>query len=173
MCERLAGRAAPRLLIGGYGMGFTLRAALTALGNDARLTMSELVPEIIDWAKGPMAAMTGNCLDDQRVTLAMGDVAALIGAARGAWDAILLDVDNGPDGLTRDANDRLYSTSGLAAARAALAPGGLLAVWSAAPDRLFARRFAEAGFKVEEIAVRARSNGKGGHHTIWIGARSR
>ena len=173
VCERLAGRAAPRLLIGGYGMGFTLRAALTALGKDARLTVSELVPEIIDWAKGPMAAMTEGCLDDRRVTLAMGDVAALIGAAHGAWDAILLDVDNGPNGLTRDANDRLYSMSGLANARAALAPGGLLAVWSAAPDRVFARRFAEAGFKVEEISVRARSNGKGGHHTIWIGARGR
>ena len=173
VCERLAGRAAPRLLIGGYGMGFTLRAALTALGKDARLTVSELVPEIIDWAKGPMAAMTEGCLDDRRVTLAMGDVAALIGGSSASWDAILLDVDNGPDGLTRDANDRLYSPSGLANARAALAPGGLLAVWSAAPDRVFAKRFAEAGFKVEEIAVRARSNGKGGHHTIWIGARGR
>ena len=173
VCARLSGRPAPRLLIGGYGMGFTLRAALTALGKDARLTVAELVPEIIEWARGPMAAMTGTCIDDQRVTLVMGDVAAMIAAASGAWDAILLDVDNGPDGLTRDANDRLYSITGLAAARAALAPGGLLAVWSAAPDRVFAKRFAEAGFTVEEIAVRARSNGKGGHHTIWVGARSR
>ena len=154
-------------------MGFTLRAALAELGKDARLTVAELVPEIIEWAKGPMAAMTGDCLDDRRVTLAMGDVAGMIAASPGAWDAILLDVDNGPDGLTRDANDRLYSPAGLAMARAALAPGGLLAVWSAAPDRVFAKRFAEAGFKVEEIAVRARANGKGGHHTIWIGARGR
>lgn len=173
VCARLGGRTAPRLLIGGYGMGFTLRAALKALDKDARLTVAELVPEIIDWARGPMAAMTGNCLDDKRVTLAMGDVAAMIGGPSGAWDAILLDVDNGPDGLTRDANDRLYSMTGLAAARGALAPGGLLAVWSAAPDRIFAKRFAEAGFKVEEISVRARSNGKGGHHTTWIGARGR
>ena len=173
VCTRLSGRTAPRLLIGGYGMGFTLRAALKALGKDARVTVAELVPEIIEWARGPMAAMTGTCLDDKRVTLAMGDVAGMIGGASGEWDAILLDVDNGPDGLTRDANDRLYSMSGLAAARAALAPIGLLAVWSAAPDRVFAKRFAETGFKVEEIAVRARSNGKGGHHTIWIGARGR
>ena len=173
VCTRLGGRPAPRLLVGGYGMGFTLRAVLKALGKDARLTVAELVPEIIDWARGPMAAMTGTCLDDPRVTLAMGDVAAMIAAAAGAWDAILLDVDNGPDGLTRDANNRLYSITGLAAARSALAPGGLLAVWSAAPDRVFAKRFVEAGFKIEEIAVRARSNGKGGHHTIWIGARGR
>ena len=173
VCARLSRRAAPRLLIGGYGMGFTLRSALNALGKDARITVAELVPEIIEWARGPMAAMTGTCLDDKRVTLAMGDVVAMIAAAAGKWDAILLDVDNGPDGLTRDANDWLYSMSGLAAARAMLSPGGLLAVWSAAPDRVFAKRFAEAGFKVEEIAVRARSNGKGGHHTIWIGARGR
>ncbi|MEO7410756.1 MAG: spermidine synthase, partial [Sphingomicrobium sp.] len=115
VCARLGGRTAPRLLIGGYGMGFTLRAALKALGKDARITVAELVPEIIEWARGPMAAMTGTCLDAKRVTLAMGDVAAMIAGSAGSWDAILLDVDNGPDGLTRDANDRLYSMSGLAA----------------------------------------------------------
>ena len=170
--ERLGPRKAPRLLIGGYGMGFTLRAALAALGRDARVTVAELVPEIIEWAKGPMAEMTGSSLDDPRVALHIGDVAALIDASAHAHDAILLDVDNGPDGLTRDANDRLYSMRGLEAAKAALKPGGILAVWSAAPDRQFARRLGEAGFAVEEVAVRARSNGKGAHHTIWFAAKN-
>ncbi|HEX8382253.1 MAG TPA: spermidine synthase [Sphingomonas sp.] len=170
-CERLADARAPHLLIGGYGMGFTLRAALGALGPDARVTVAELVPEIIDWARGPMAALTAGCLDDRRVTLVADDVAAVIGAARGGYDAILLDVDNGPDGLTRAGNDRLYSAAGLAAARGALRPGGILAVWSAAPDPRFARRLGEAGFAVEEVVVRARSNGKGPRHVIWFGVR--
>jgi len=161
--------AAPHLLIGGYGMGFTLRAAQAAAGKDARLSVAELVPEIIAWAKGPMAALAAGCLDDPRVEVIEDDVAAVIARARGQYDAILLDVDNGPDGLTRDANDRLYSERGLAAGRAALRPGGILAVWSAAPDNRFARRMGEAGFAVEEVAVRARSNGKGPRHVIWFG----
>lgn len=171
--DRLAGLAPPRLLIGGYGMGFTLRAALAVLGTHARVTVAELVPEIVDWARGPMAALTAGYLDDRRVTLAFEDVADTIAAApqmEGArWDAILLDVDNGPDGLTRDANDRLYSARGLAGARRALRPGGVLAVWSAAPDVAFARRMAQAGFATEEVAVRARANGKGPRHVIWFG----
>ena len=167
-CDRLAGRAAPRLLIGGYGMGFTLRAALAVLGPGARVTVAELVPEIVAWARGPMANLTANCLNDPRVDLVHDDVAAVIAAGEGAYDAILLDVDNGPDGLTRTANDRLYSASGLSVARRALRPGGLLAVWSAAPDAAFARRLAQAGFAVEEVAVRARSNGKGPRHVIWF-----
>ena len=166
-CERL-GQAAPHLLIGGYGMGFTLRAALAELGRDARVTVAELVPEIIEWAEGPMAALTASCLDDPRVTLELGDVSALIEQAQGAYDAILLDVDNGPDGLTRKGNDGLYSARGLAAAHAALRPGGILAVWSAAPDAKFAKALGEAGFAVQEVAVRARSNGKGARHVIWF-----
>mgnify|MGYP003655863724 CR=1 FL=1 len=114
--ERLAGRKAPHLLIGGYGMGFTLRAALGVLGQDARITLAELVPEIIDWARGPMAELANGCLDDPRVDLMMGDVVPVIAAGRACYDAILLDVDNGPDGLTAAANDRLYSATGLAAA---------------------------------------------------------
>ena len=164
--RRLRPRPAPRILIGGYGMGFTLRAALAALGADARVVVAELVPEIIDWARGPMAALTASCLDDPRVELVEGDVAASI--ADGGWDAVLLDVDNGPDGLTRAGNDRLYSSAGLAATRRALAPGGVLAVWSAAPDPRFAKRLAQAGFAVEELAVRARANGKGPRHVIWF-----
>ncbi len=167
-CERLGARTKPHLLIGGYGMGFTLRAALALLPKDARVTVAELVPEIIDWARGPMAKLAAGCLDDPRVTLDMRDVADVIGDARGTYDAILLDVDNGPDGLVRAANDRIYSRAGLAAAKAALRPGGVLAVWSAGPDAAFARRLGEAGFVVDEVVVRARSNGKGPRHIIWF-----
>jgi len=166
-CERLDSPA-PRLLIGGYGMGFTLRAALGVLPADARVTVAELVPEIIAWARGPMAALTAGGLDDPRVHLAMGDVARAIEIARSDYDAILLDVDNGPDGLTRAGNDGLYSARGLASAKLALKPGGILAVWSAAPDTAFARRLRNAGFDTDEVAVRARSNGKGARHVIWF-----
>jgi spermidine synthase len=169
--ERLLGRAAQRWLIGGYGMGFTLRAALGVLGPDARLTVAELVPEIIDWARGPMAALANGCLDDPRVEVALDDVAEPITRGRSAYDAILLDVDNGPDGLVHNANDRLYAPAGLAAARAALKPDGVLAVWSAAHDKAFAARLHRAGFEVDEVTVRARSNGKGPRHTIWFARR--
>lgn len=164
--------AAPRVLIGGYGMGFTLRAALARADAHAELVVGELVPEIVDWARGPMAALTAGCLDDRRVRIEIGDVAAMIGQARGSYDAILLDVDNGPDGLTRLANDRLYTARGLEAARAALRPGGVLAVWSAGPDPRFRRRMQEADFAVEEVAVRARQNGKGPRHVIWFGVKN-
>lgn len=169
-CERLRSTA-PKVLIGGYGMGFTLRAVLATLGPDARITVAELVPEIVEWARGPMAAMTGGCLDDPRVTVTIGDVAGLIAAGNGTWDAILLDVDNGPDGLTREANNGLYSARGLDSARAALRPGGVLAVWSAAQDPVFAKRLARTGLAVEEVRVRARENGKGPLHTLWFATR--
>ena len=166
--ERLAGRAKPHLLIGGYGMGFTLRAALGLLARDARVTVAELVPRIIEWARGPMAELAAGCLDDKRVDIVLDDVGAVIAAGAGRYDAILLDVDNGPDGLTRAGNDGLYSARGLAEAKAALKRGGILAVWSAANDDKFARRLREAGFAVEEVAVRARQNGKGPRHVIWF-----
>ncbi len=159
---------APRVLIGGYGMGFTLRAALAAAGPKARVRVVELVPEILDWARGPMAALTDGCLDDRRVRVTVGDVADAIAGEAGTLDAILLDVDNGPDGIVRAGNDRLYRPRGLAVAKAALAPGGVLAVWSAAPDPAFRRRL-EAEFRVEEVAVHARPNGKGPRHVIWFG----
>jgi spermidine synthase len=167
-CQRLAPRDAPHLLIGGYGMGFTLRAALALLPSDAKVTVAELVPEIIDWARGPMANLAAGCLDDFRVGLDMRDVAEVIGEARARYDAILLDVDNGPDGLVRVANDRIYSRAGLASAKAALVPGGILAVWSAGTDAVFARRLVDAGFIVDEVTVRARANGKGPRHIIWF-----
>ncbi|WP_380878348.1 spermidine synthase [Sphingomonas sp. DBB INV C78] len=167
-CDRLGRRRAPHMLIGGYGMGFTLRAALEKLDKQARVTVAELVPEIIEWARGPMAALTAGCLDDPRVTLCARDVAMVIAEGEGIYDAILLDVDNGPDGLVRLANDRLYTLSGLASAKAALKPGGVLAIWSAGSDATFTRRLGSAGFSVEEVAVKARSNGKGPRHVIWF-----
>jgi spermidine synthase len=167
-CERIAGRPKPHLLIGGFGMGFTLRAALAVLAGDARVTVAELVPAVVDWAKGPMAVLTAGCLDDPRVDVRIADVATLIGGARGAYDAILLDVDNGPDGLVRAANDRLYDGDGLMAAKRALRPGGVLAIWSSAPDKSFTHRLKRARFDVEEVAVRARASGAGAHHVIWF-----
>ena len=158
---------APRVLIGGYGMGFTLRAALGVLGPAARVRVVELVPDILDWARGPMAELTAGCLDDRRVKLTIGDVADAIAGEAGTLDAILLDVDNGPDGIVRRGNDRLYRPRGLAVARAALRPGGVLAVWSAAPDAAFRRRL-EVEFAVEEVVVPARANGKGPRHIIWF-----
>lgn len=168
---RLDTPGSARLLIGGYGMGFTLRKALALMGPKGEAVVAELVPKIIEWARGPMAELAAGCLDDPRTRIVMGDVGAAIAQGRGAYDAILLDVDNGPDGLTRLANDRLYTFDGLRAARAALRPGGVLAVWSAGPDPKFARRMREVGFAVEEVAVRARQNGKGPRHVIWFGRR--
>ncbi len=166
--ERLKGRTAPHLLIGGYGMGFTLRAALGALDASTQITVAELVPEIIEWARGPMTDLAAGCLDDPRVRLVLDDVVNVIAAGHGSYDAILLDVDNGPDGLTAAANDRLYNGKGLEAARTALKPGGILAVWSAGSDDAFTRRLRSAGFLVEEVSVRARDNGKGPRHVIWF-----
>jgi spermidine synthase len=167
--ERLSANPAPHLLVGGYGMGFTLRKALALMGSQGRVTVAELVPEIIEWARGPMAEMTAGGLDDPRTTLLHSDVALVIARGRATYDAILLDVDNGPDGLVRADNNRLYTREGLAAAKAALRPGGVLAVWSAGPDPAFAARIRKAGFAVDEVAVRARSNGKGPRHVIWFG----
>lgn len=165
---RLGGRPEQQWLIGGYGMGFTLRAALAVLDPASSVTVAEIVPEIIAWAHGPMRAVTDGCLDDGRVVLVQDDVAMLIDAARDAYDAILLDVDNGPDGLTRRINDGLYGRGGLHAAMDALRPGGVLAVWSAAPDAAFADRLRDAGFAVDEVPVREAANDEGAHHVIWF-----
>jgi spermidine synthase len=170
-CTRIINRANLHVLVGGYGMGFTLRAALGRLPGGASVTVAELVPEVIDWARGPMAELTAGCLDDPRVKIITTDVAAVIALAGGRYDAILLDVDNGPDGLIRPENDQLYSSSGLAALKSALKPGGILAVWSAAPDAAFTRRLKMSGFAVDQIEARARTNGKGPRHIIWIAER--
>jgi spermidine synthase len=166
--DRIGQVRQPHLLIGGYGMGFTLRAALRALPADARVTVVELVPEILEWARGPMAELTAGCLDDPRVTLIQSDVSWTISAADGDYDAILLDVDNGPDGLVHEDNAMLYSATGLRAARRALRQGGVLAVWSAGPDPVFTRRLEKCRFQVETVQVAARSNGKGAKHVIWL-----
>ena len=167
-CDRLQNQESPHLLIGGYGMGFTLRAALARLGPQARFTVVELIPDIIEWARGPMADLAANCLDDPRVELIMRDVSRAIAATECRFDAILLDVDNGPDGLVREENNHLYSLLGLQEAKRALKPGGVLAIWSAAPDERFARRLKHAGFQVEEVMVRAGRGGKGARHVIWF-----
>ena len=163
---------APRLLIGGYGMGFTYRAALSGVGENGQVVVAEIVPEVLEWARGPLAELTGDSLSDPRGEIVICDVAALIDDANDGtcakFDAILLDVDNGPDGIVRDPNDRLYTRTGLAKAKDALNPGGVLAVWSAAQDHKFTRRLKDAGFDVDVREVRARPNNKGPRHTIWF-----
>ncbi len=168
VCERMQGRPKARLLIGGLGMGFTLRAALAALPATAGVVVAELVPAVVAWARGPLAHIFEGSLDDPRVTIRETDVAELIGEAQGGYDAILLDVDNGPGGLSREANDGLYAARGLAAARRALRPGGVLAVWSSGPSNEFTSRLRRAGFQTEEVKVRANRSGKGARHVIWL-----
>jgi spermidine synthase len=167
VCARLHGHRKCRMLIGGYGMGFTLRAALVGLGADAQVLVAELVPAVIKWARGPMAGLTAGCLNDPRVSIYEGNVGDSIASHRAQFDAILLDVDNGPSGLSRSANDRLYDLRGLEATRKALRPKGMLAVWSAAPDKEFAGRLSRVGFAVEEKKIRA-NKGRGGWHVIWV-----
>ena len=169
-CARIGDRRGATVLIGGLGMGFTLRAALDQLALDARVVVAELVPSVVAWARGPMAELFAGSLDDPRVNVREADVADLIGSGNGVYDAILLDVDNGPDGLSRSANDRLYDMQGLAAARAALAPGGVLAIWSSHPDRGFAARLRQSGFAVDEVNTRARGK-RGARHVIWLATR--
>jgi spermidine synthase len=170
------GKPDARILIGGYGMGFTYRAARERLGEKADIVVAEISDAIVEWARGPMAELTGDSLSDSRLTLKICDVAALIDDANDGtcekFDAILLDVDNGPDGLVRHENNRLYSRTGLAKARDALRPGGILAVWSAAPDPAFRKRLKDAGLTVEEVGVRSRPNNKGAHHIIWFAQKS-
>ena len=155
-CERIRDRKAPRILIGGLGMGFTLRAALAVLGPDARITVAELVPAVIAWARGPMASILN------------ADVIEVIQSHASAFDAIVLDVDNGPEGLIRKANDALYNPKGLKAVHRALRPGGVLAVWSSGPHPLFSKRLGDAGFAVDEVAVRATTKRRGARHIIWF-----
>jgi spermidine synthase len=149
-------------------MGFTLRAALAVLGTEAGIIVAELVPAVLKWARGSMAEVFGSSLTDPRVSLRESDVGHLIRSGRSKFDAILLDVDNGPEGLTREGNDALYSLEGLSAARTALRPGGILAVWSSGPDLNFTRRLRKAGFEVDEVKVRANGSRGGARHVIWI-----
>jgi spermidine synthase len=167
-CRRIEAVKRPHLLIGGLGMGFTLRAALAVLGPEARIVVAELVPAVIAWAKGPMAGIFGDSLGDPRATIQSADVIEVIQAHASAFDAILLDVDNGPEGLIRKANDALYDIKGLKAIRRSLRPGGVAAVWSSGPNALFSKRLRDAGFDVKEVAVRATAKRSGAHHVIWF-----
>jgi spermidine synthase len=171
-CERIRSHKKPRILIGGLGMGFTLRAALAALGADARIVVAELVPAVLAWARGPMTEVFGGSLTDPRVSAREADVGQFIRSGAAAFDAILLDVDNGPEGLTRKANDALYDLEGLRAACAALRPGGVLAVWSAGPEPKFTQRLRKSGFDVDEVRARANGSRGGARHVIWIATRA-
>jgi spermidine synthase len=171
-CKRMEGIKRPHLLIGGLGMGFTLRAALTVLGAEARITVAELVPAVIAWAREPMADLFGNSMTDPRASIREADVVDLIQSSPSAFDAILLDVDNGPEALIRKANDALYDLKGLKAIRRALRPGGILAVWSSGPNASFSKRLRAADFDVNEVGVRATSKRSGAHHIIWFATKS-
>ena len=170
-CRRIEAVKRPHLLIGGLGMGFTLRAALAVLGPEARITVAELVPAVIAWARGPLAGIFGDSLNDPRTNILSTDVIEVIQSRPAAFDAILLDVDNGPEGLIRKANNALYSLKGLKAIRTALRPRGVLAVWSSGPNPTFTRRLRDAGFDANEVGVRATTKRSGAHHVIWFAAK--
>lgn len=168
VAARIAAKAKPKVLIGGLGMGFTLRAALRCFSDDAEIIVAEIVPEVIAWAHGPLAPLFQGSLEDPRVQVIDADVGHLIMSTKPGYDAILLDVDNGPEAISREQNNALYDIAGLTATRASLRPGGVLAVWSSGPSPEFTRRLRRAGFAVEEVRVRAGTSGRGARHMIWI-----
>ncbi len=169
-CAKLTGRDPARVLIGGLGMGFTLRATLDLLGARAEIVVAELIPAVVAWGRGPMASLVGPGLADPRVTIREDDVGRIIEGSAAEYDAILLDVDNGPAGLTRRTNHALYGLRGLSAAYAALRPGGVMAVWSAWAEPSFTLRLRQVGFAVQENAVRAQGS-RGARHAIWAAER--
>jgi spermidine synthase len=171
-CRKIDSIKRPDILIGGLGMGFTLRAALAVLGPEARIVVAELVPAVIAWARGPMAPLFGGSLSDPRASIREADAIDVIRSHASAFDAILLDVDNGPEALIRKANDSLYDAKGLKAIYRALRSGGVLAVWSSGPNPAFSKRLREAGFDVNEVDVRATAKRKGARHLIWFATRS-
>jgi len=171
-CAGLGTTERPRVLVGGLGMGFTAAAALNHLGVDASLEVAELLPAVVRWNREYLGHLAGYPLKDPRTLIREIDVAAIIKTSTQRFDAILLDVDNGPDGLTQKENDWLYSNAGLKTAYQALKAGGTLAVWSATPSAAFTTRLRKAGYKVREEQTSARGKGKGGRHTIWLASRS-
>lgn len=162
---RLQPRPRPRMLIGGLGQGFTAAALAAAAPADAEIVVAEIVPEVVAWNRGDMGAAAGRPLDDPRVRAEVIDVYDAIAARKGAWDAIMLDVDNGPDGLVRPGNGRLYTRAGLRTIGESLRPQGVLAIWSAGDDEAFVRRLAQAGFAVERFRM---AQGRGRRHVIWF-----
>jgi spermidine synthase len=167
-CARLRAVDEPSVLVGGLGMGFTLRATLDAMPADAVVTVAELVPAVVEWNRGPLGPLAGHPLNDKRVRVFGGDVSAVLASSRGRFDAILLDVDNGPAPFTAAANAGLYDDRGLAAARAALKSDGVLAIWSAWDNRKFVQRLRYARFTVTVEHVRGRLKKGGPHHTIFL-----
>ena len=171
-CQKITNHPRARVLIGGLGMGYTVRSALNGLGAKAQVVVAELVPAVVQWNRGFLAGLAGSPLDDNRVTIHEADVAQMIKASKSDYNAILLDVDNGPQALTQKDNDWLYSPEGLKTAFAALRPKGVLAIWSSGPEPAFVQRLRKAGFEVDEVGVRTRRGGKSGaHHIVWIAMR--
>jgi spermidine synthase len=170
-CVRIAHRPSPRVLIGGLGMGYTTAAALHRLGAHGQVVVAELVPAVVAWNRGLLQDLAGRPLHDARVTVRETDVVRILQAEQRAYDAILLDVDNGPAGLTRKGNDWLYTRAGLDTSYAALRAGGVLSAWSASPDRTFAKCLCRAGFKVTEVCAWARGARGGGRHIVWLALR--
>ncbi len=166
-CAHIQGKENAKVLVGGLGMGFTLAAALKAASTSSRVVVAELVPEVIEWNKGPLGECAGRPLDDDRVQVHLGDVAELFYTRQAAYDAVLLDVDNGPEGFTHTDNNNLYSIDSLQVIRQTLRPDGVLAIWSAWHDPAFTRQLKKTGFKVEARTVRAHK-GKGSRHTIYL-----
>ena len=167
-CSRISRKPGRRILIGGLGMGYTLAAALQHSGDDSLITVAELIPAVIRWNREHLGHLAGNPLADGRVFVRQEDVAKTITREKSIWDAIILDVDNGPDGLTRKVNDRLYGLSGLKNAFLALRNGGVLSIWSSGTDEQFTSRLKQCRFQTEIVTVRARKPGKGARHTIWL-----
>ena len=168
-CRRARTLEQPCVLVGGLGMGFTLRATLDLLPADARVVVAELLPTVVEWNRGPLGPLAGYPLKDKRVRVDVGDVRATLSSGHGQFDAVLLDVDNGPSAFSAKNNAGLYDDRGLAAARAALKAGGVLAVWSAWEDRKFEQRLRYAGFAVQVERVRGRLKKGGPHHIIFLG----
>lgn len=160
-------RESAQVLIGGLGMGFTLAAALSATGQKSTIVVAELVPEVVEWNKGPLGSYSGHPLLNTRTTVYHGDVSDLLRTAEPRYDVIALDVDNGPEALSSSGNDWLYSIEGIGCARASLNQGGVLAYWSATPDPVFIKRLRDCGLKVGEKFVHAHGS-KGTKHTIWL-----
>lgn len=171
-CKHLATAESPRVLVGGLGLGYTLRATLDLLPPTASVVVAELVPGVVEWNRGPIGPLANHPLDDPRVSVALGDVAVTMRNAPASFDAILLDVDNGPDAFTATGNAALYANEGVVLAQGALRPDGVLAVWSAWEDRKFEQRLRWAGFAVTVHRMRARLKRGGPRHTIFVGKRS-
>ena len=172
-CAKIKNRPEPNVLIGGLGMGFTVAAALEQIGPKGRVTVAELIPEVVEWNRTVLAFLAGRPLLDTRVSVQTADVGRIMRQNRETYDAILLDVDNGPEAMTHRENSRLYTLQGLQTAYNALRPRGVLAVWSAGPSVPFTKRLSKTGFHVKQTQVSARGTHSGSKHTIWIATRGR